>query len=67
VLVVAVEEAFMHCPKCMVRSRLWKHDQWPDRAHVPTLAQAMVAHGALSETQTEMQSIIDNDGATRLY
>jgi PPOX class probable FMN-dependent enzyme len=67
VLVVAVEEAFMHCPKCVLRSRLWKHDQWPDRASVPTLAEAMVTHGALSETRTEMQAIIDNDGATRLY
>ena len=67
VLIVTVEEAFMHCPKCMVRSRLWKHDQWPDRTHVPTLAEGMVAHGALSETLTEMQAIIDKDGATRLY
>jgi PPOX class probable FMN-dependent enzyme len=67
VLIVSVEEAFMHCPKCMVRSGLWKHNQWPDRKRVPTLAEAMVAHGALSETLTEMQGIIDNDGATRLY
>ena len=67
VLVVAVEEAFMHCAKCMVRSKLWKHDEWLDRTNVPTLAEAMMAHGALSETPTEMQSIIDNDGATRLY
>jgi PPOX class probable FMN-dependent enzyme len=67
ILIVAVEEAFMHCPKCVVRSRLWEHEQWPDRTHVPKLAEAMVAHGALSETLTEMQAIIDNDGATRLY
>jgi uncharacterized protein len=67
VLVVTVEEAFMHCPKCIVRSKLWKHDQWPDRTHVPRLAEAMVLHGALSETLTEMQAIIDNDGATCLY
>jgi uncharacterized protein len=67
VLVVTVEEAFMHCPKCMVRSRLWRQDQWPDRTDVPTLAESMVAHGSLSETLPEMQAIIDNDGATRLY
>jgi len=67
VLIVRVEEAFMHCPKCMVRSSLWKHNQWPDRQRVPTLAEAMVAHGALSETLIEMKAIIDNDGATRLY
>jgi uncharacterized protein len=67
VLVVTVEEAFMHCPKCMVRSRLWKQDLWPDRTNVPTLAEAMVAHGALSESIPEMQAVIDNDGAKRLY
>ncbi len=67
ILVVTVEEAFMHCPKCIMRSRLWNADEWPDRADVPTLAEAMVAHGALSETKTEMQAIIDNDLAKRLY
>jgi PPOX class probable FMN-dependent enzyme len=67
VLIVLVEEAFMHCPKCIVRSRLWKPELWPDRSDVPTLAEAMVAHGALSETVAEMQAIIDNDGAKRLY
>lgn len=67
VLVVHVEEAFIHCPKCTVRSRLWTPEQWPDRSDVATLAETMVAHGALTETVPEMQAIIDNDGATRLY
>lgn len=67
VLVVDVEEAFIHCPKCMVRSALWTREQWPDRSNVATLAETMVAHGALAETVPEMQAIIDNDGATRLY
>jgi len=67
VLIVTVEEAFTHCPKCMVRSKLWKPQEWPDRTNVPTLAEAMVAHAKLSESVAEMQAIIDNDGATRLY
>jgi uncharacterized protein len=67
VLVVTVEEAFMHCPKCMVRASMWKQERWPDCSHVATLAEAMVAHGALTETVPEIQSIIDNDRATRLY
>jgi len=44
----------------------WKDDQCPDRTHVPRLAEAMVAHGALPETLTEMQAIIDNDCVTPL-
>jgi hypothetical protein len=51
----------------MVRSKLWKQEQWPDRSNVPTLAEAMVAHAALSDSIAEMQAIIDNDGAKRLY
>jgi PPOX class probable FMN-dependent enzyme len=55
------------CPKCIVRSRLWKQDLWPDRTDVPSLAEAMVAHGALTESIAEIQAIIENDAATRLY
>jgi PPOX class probable FMN-dependent enzyme len=67
-LVVAVEEAFMHCPKAIVRAGLWQPDRWPDLTDVPSLAEAMVAHGRLDDTSVpEMQAIIDNDGQTRLY
>jgi len=67
VLIVTVEEAFVHCPKCVIRSGLWRPDEWPDRKSLPTLAEAMVAHGALTETVPEMQTIIDKDLADRLY
>jgi predicted pyridoxine 5'-phosphate oxidase superfamily flavin-nucleotide-binding protein len=40
VLVISVENAFMHCPKCIIRSKLWKPEQWPDRSNVPTLAES---------------------------
>jgi len=46
---------------------LWKPEQWPDRTNVPTLAEAMVAHAALSDSVVKMQAIIDHDAATRLY
>ena len=66
VLVVTVEEAFMHCPKCMIRSRLWSPEHWPDRSNVPSLAEAIVAHARPSETVAEVQAIIDH-GTARLY
>jgi uncharacterized protein len=66
-LVVTVEEAFLHCAKAMTRSRLWQPELWPDRSGVPTLAEAMVLHGELSETVPEMQAIIDRDAAERTY
>lgn len=67
VLVVTVREAFMHCPKAIVRSSLWRPQGWPDLREVPSLGEAMVAHGRLAESVPEMQEIIDNDGRTRLY
>lgn len=65
VLVVTVEEAFMHCPKCVIRSRLWSAEHWPDRSNVPSLAEAIVAHARPSETVAEVQAIIDH-GTARL-
>jgi PPOX class probable FMN-dependent enzyme len=66
-LVVTVEEAFLHCPKCAIRSGLWKPDLWPDRSSVPTLAEAMIAHGALSESRAQIDAIIEDSNAKRLY
>jgi uncharacterized protein len=66
-LVVRVEEAFMHCAKSMARAGIWQPDRWPDTKDVPSLAEAMVAHGRLRDTREEMQSIIDSDFDNRMY
>jgi predicted pyridoxine 5'-phosphate oxidase superfamily flavin-nucleotide-binding protein len=58
VLVVTVEEAFMHCSKCMIRSMLWNAEGWPDRSKVPSLAEAIVAHAKPLETTPEVQAFI---------
>jgi hypothetical protein len=42
VTVVAVEEAFQHCPKALVRSNFWKRGAGP-RAPVPTLGEFAAA------------------------
>ena len=39
--VVHVDEAFFHCSKCMIHSRLWQPDQWPTLEGLPTLAETM--------------------------
>jgi len=67
VLIVDVEEAFTHCPKCMTRAKMWTPDEWPDHGGAPTHAELMVAHGKLKLSVTTMQSIVDKDGETRLY
>jgi PPOX class probable FMN-dependent enzyme len=67
VLVVSVDEAFLHCPKCVIRSGLWQPDRWPDRSGVPTLAEAMIAHGALLESTAEVEARIHDSNTKRLY
>jgi uncharacterized protein len=49
VLVVSVEEAFVHCPKCMIRSSLWDYGLWPAETDIATFADAKIAHGALAK------------------
>ena len=66
-LVVTVEEAFLHCSKCMLRSKLWEPSSWASVDDLPSLAETMVAHGKLTETVGEMQAIIEKDLRTRLY
>jgi PPOX class probable FMN-dependent enzyme len=65
-LVVTVEEAFVHCTKCMVRSRMWNPETWKSDG-LASIADAMVAHGRLDLSVAEMQAIAEEDARTRLY
>ncbi|CAN5813107.1 pyridoxamine 5'-phosphate oxidase family protein [soil metagenome] len=41
VLSIAVEEAFFHCPKAIMRGRLWDPDAQVERSALPTLAEVI--------------------------
>ena len=64
---VHVEEAFMHCAKCMIRSNLWQPDAWPSLAGLPTLAEAMKDAAAIPAPVAVVESIIADDERDRLY
>lgn len=66
-LVVRVEEAFFHCAKCVVRSRLWSPDQWPSLEGLPTLAEALVDAAKIDAPAPVVQAAIDQDEKDRLY
>jgi PPOX class probable FMN-dependent enzyme len=66
-IVVTVEEAFFHCSKCMIRSKLWQPDHWPDLDGLPRLAETMVDAGKLDLTESEMHEIVLRDEKERLY
>lgn len=66
-IVVTVDQAFFHCPKCVIRSDLWSPETWPDETSLPSLAEAVVAAGKLDITVEQVQEMIDHDAKTRLY
>ena len=67
VIVVDVKEAFFHCSKCILRSKLWKPKEWPDLDGLPRLAETMVDAGKLEISEEEMHRIVENDEIERLY
>jgi PPOX class probable FMN-dependent enzyme len=66
-IVVKIDEVFFHCAKCMVRSKLWEPNAWPDTQGLPSLAETNVAHGKLDQPVHEVQALIDKALRERLY
>ncbi|WP_162798488.1 MSMEG_1061 family FMN-dependent PPOX-type flavoprotein [Sulfitobacter sp. SK012] len=66
-MVVEVQEAFMHCSKSLIRSRLWHPDNWPVRKTAPTLAEWVLATVEREQTLGEVQDDHSSDETTRLY
>ncbi|AMA57805.1 pyridoxamine 5'-phosphate oxidase family protein [Bradyrhizobium sp. CCGE-LA001] len=66
ILVIEINEVFLHCPKCVVRSKLWSPEHWPNRSSLPSLAHAIVTHARSGETEAEVQAVIDH-GIANLY
>lgn len=46
-LLVTVERVYLHCAKCILRSKLWKPETWP--AEVPSAAQILNDHIGLGD------------------
>ncbi|MBM1691616.1 MSMEG_1061 family FMN-dependent PPOX-type flavoprotein [Sulfitobacter geojensis] len=66
-MVVDVQEAFMHCSKSLIRSRLWYPDKWPARKTAPTLAEWVLATVEREQTLDEVQDDHSSDETMRLY
>lgn len=66
-LVVNIDEAFLHCAKCVMRSGLWEEGRWPEIAGLAPLARVMIDHGKLTDSEAQVQSQIDESYRTRLY
>lgn len=67
-LIIEVEEAMLHCAKCIIRSNLWTSEEGEQNlASVSSLADAMVDMGNLDISAQEMNDIIAADEDKNLY
>ena len=64
---VTVGEAYLHCAKALMRSKLWEDDYRIERAELPTYAQMLKDQGVTTQTVEELQAAIDDSYRTRLY
>lgn len=58
VIEVQVQEAYLHCPKALMRSRLWQPDAQVARTVLPSLNQmihSQIGLGTPTETQEQME------------
>lgn len=67
VLRVAVSEAFMHCGKALIRSKLWSTESQIDRRALPSYGQMLKDQTRLPQTAEEIQQSVEEGYAKRLY
>jgi PPOX class probable FMN-dependent enzyme len=68
VLRVTVREAYLHCAKALLRSKLWEDDYKVDRAALPSYACMLKDQvPSMTETAAELEQVIAKSYATTLY
>lgn len=63
-IIVTVKEAFMHCAKCIIRSKLWEP---AEKEQLPSLAKVLIEHSKVDMKVEELDADIKNDEKTNLY
>jgi PPOX class probable FMN-dependent enzyme len=66
-IAVQVEEAFMHCAKSVIRSKLWQPEAWPSLEGMASFAQAMKDAAAMPWPVEVIEGLIEGDATDRLY
>ena len=66
-VVVEVEQAFLHCAKALIRSKLWDPDARIERAELPTLGEMIHDQLALEQSAAELDEYIEDLNKTTLY
>jgi len=66
-ILTRVEEAFYHCGKSIIRSKLWQPENYAKPDNLPTYAEALIEHGKLEVDYKDMNAHLRNNEENRLY
>lgn len=66
-LLVHVEEAMYHCGKSMIRSKMWKPDEWQSIEGLPSYAHAVKKHASMTESLEYVEAMMKYNDEERLY
>lgn len=66
-LLVSVREAFLHCGKALIRSRLWHEDYKIDRSELPPYGKMLKDQIEIAETAEEIQASVTEGYREGLY
>jgi PPOX class probable FMN-dependent enzyme len=67
-ILVAVEEAYIHCAKALRRSRLWEPEAWPDTSDMARPAAMLKDHIGLTEMSVEqVDEVLEADYKASLW
>jgi PPOX class probable FMN-dependent enzyme len=67
VLRVSVREAFLHCGKAILRSKLWDESARVDRGTLPSYGQMLKDQTQVRDTAEEIQASVEEAYKARLY
>ena len=67
VIVISVEEVFMHCAKAVVRSKIWDPAAQIDRKDLPSMGTILAAHTAGIVDQCEYDEGLEGRLKTEFY
>ncbi|MEA2196526.1 MAG: uncharacterized protein QOJ25_577 [Solirubrobacteraceae bacterium] len=59
-LVVTVEQAYLHCAKCILRSRLWDPESWQAKDDLPSAADILNDHIGLRDLAASEAALADS-------
>jgi PPOX class probable FMN-dependent enzyme len=60
IVTIAVEEAFLHCPKAVMRARLWEQDAQIERQTLPSLSEMVMDQLDLGKPTFDETAVIES-------